>query len=153
MSDASPLYYTNKQVSYKTEKQNVLSVEIPVEAAVNSVEVADYQEREQKRQKLKTEGDEENVLPQVPFKACLEKFRAEEIVDGYYSAFLKQNTQAKKTTRLSSFPEYLIVHLRRYYVAEDWTPKKLEVLVDMPDCFSLRSLHGTGPQASIVCIS
>lgn len=39
-----------------------------------------------------------------------------------------------------------MVHLRRYYVGEDWTPKKLEVLVEMPERFSLESLRGRGPQ-------
>jgi ubiquitin carboxyl-terminal hydrolase 5/13 len=34
----------------------------------------------------------------------------------------------------------------RYYVAKDWTPKKLEVLVDVPDTLSLEHLRGTGPQ-------
>ena len=39
-----------------------------------------------------------------------------------------------------------MVHLRRYYVAEDWTPKKLEVLVDIPDEISLESLRSQGRQ-------
>ena len=41
-----------------------------------------------------------------------------------------------------------MVHLRRYYVGEDWTPQKLEVLVDMPEHFSLESLRGRGPQVT-----
>lgn len=39
-----------------------------------------------------------------------------------------------------------MVHLRRYYIAEDWTAKKLEVLVDIPDEISLESLRSQGPQ-------
>ena len=38
--------------------------------------------------------------------------------------------------------------LARYYVAEDWTPKKLEVLVDVPDTLDLERLRGRGPQPS-----
>ena len=34
----------------------------------------------------------------------------------------------------------------RYYVAKDWTPKKLEVLVDVPDQLDLEHLRGRGPQ-------
>lgn len=34
----------------------------------------------------------------------------------------------------------------RYYIAKDWTPKKLEVLVDVPDHLSLEHLRGTGLQ-------
>lgn len=36
--------------------------------------------------------------------------------------------------------------LVRYYVAKDWTAKKLEVLVDVPDTLDLEHLRGTGPQ-------
>ena len=36
--------------------------------------------------------------------------------------------------------------LRRYYVAEDWTPKKLEVLVDVPEHLDVTHLRATGPQ-------
>lgn len=34
----------------------------------------------------------------------------------------------------------------RYYVAEDWTPKKLEVEVPVPDELNLEQLRGNGPQ-------
>ena len=34
----------------------------------------------------------------------------------------------------------------RYYLAKDWTPKKLEVLVDVPDHLSLEHLRGQGLQ-------
>ena len=54
--------------------------------------------------------------------------------------------QAKRSTGFASFPAYLMVHLRRYYVGEDWTPKKLEVLVDMPERVSLEHLRSHGPQ-------
>ena len=36
--------------------------------------------------------------------------------------------------------------LCRYYVAEDWTPKKLEVLVDVPEHLDVTHLRATGPQ-------
>ena len=38
------------------------------------------------------------------------------------------------------------MHACRYYLAKDWTPKKLEVLVDVPDHLSLEHLRGLGLQ-------
>lgn len=146
----SSSYLVCLKVSYKTEKNTVLSLEIAVDAAINSEEVANYQEREQKRQKLKSQESEEKVLPEVPLEACLQKYAADELVDGYYSAYLKEKTQAKRTVRLSSFPTYLVIHLRRYYVGEDWTPKKLEVLVDMPEKVSLNKLRASGHQVCLL---
>ncbi len=31
-------------------------------------------------------------------------------------------------------------------MSKDWTPKKLEVLVDVPDSLNLEHLRGNGPQ-------
>lgn len=54
--------------------------------------------------------------------------------------------QASKRVRFGSFPPYLLVQLRRYYVAPDWTPRKMEVLVEVPDRLSLEHLRAQGPQ-------
>lgn len=77
-----------------SERSTVLSLEIPVDAAVNVEEVAGYNEREQKRQKLKGEEEEEKILPKIPFNACLQKFGAAEEVEDYYSAYLRANSKA-----------------------------------------------------------
>lgn len=54
--------------------------------------------------------------------------------------------QAAKRTRFATFPEVLLVQLRRYYVAEDWTPRKMEVAVDMPARLSLEAWRSSGVQ-------
>lgn len=49
-----------------------------------------------------------------------------------------------------------MVQLRRYYVDTTWTPKKLEVLVDVPDFLDLDGLKGSGPQVSwrsLACVA
>eukprot|EP00877_Chromochloris_zofingiensis_P011173 jgi/Chrzof1/6309/Cz18g03010.t1 len=161
------------RVSYRRSTTNNLSLHIPLEAAANKSAVEQYKERETKRQKLKdcpqatayigqeatvadnatattvltaNEPKEDPVLPVVPFDACLSKFAAAEVLDDYYSAALKRKTQATKRTRFASYPPYLLIQLKRYYVAEDWTPKKLEVEVPVPDELNLEQLRGNGPQ-------
>ncbi len=54
--------------------------------------------------------------------------------------------QASRRVRLSSFPPYLMVQLRRYYVDTNWTPKKLEAFVEVPERLSLQALRGRGAQ-------
>lgn len=39
--------------------------------------------------------DAERVLPRVPLNACLEKYAADELVEGYFSAFLGKNTEVR----------------------------------------------------------
>ena len=43
-------------------------------------------------------------------------------------------------------PPVLAVQVRRYYVASDWTPKKLDALVPMPETMSLDHLRAKGAQ-------
>lgn len=51
-----------------------------------------------------------------------------------------------RTTRLATFPDYLLIHLKKFTVKEDWTPIKLDVAVEMPDMLDLSSLRGYGLQ-------
>eukprot|EP00955_Chlamydomonas_euryale_P024593 259293-Chlamydomonas_euryale.AAC.3 len=63
--------------------------------------------------------------------ACLERLTSPAHIDDYFSAVLGRRVRASKTTRFASFPPYLSVALKRYYVGEGWVPKKLDVLVDV----------------------
>ena len=47
---------------------------------------------------------------------------------------------------MASFPDYLFVQLNKFMLAEDWTPKKLDVLVDVPEQLDLTSFKGCGRQ-------
>mmetsp|Transcript_62 Transcript_62/g.92 ORF Transcript_62/g.92 Transcript_62/m.92 type:complete len:885 (-) Transcript_62:589-3243(-) len=157
------------RVSYVRREENALQLDIPLEAATNKAEVEAYKEREAKRARLKEEqaaayigqndveggptavvvaqeqGQEEPVIPKVPFAACLERLAAAEVVEGYHSTALGRKASATRRTRFATFPPYLLVALKRYYVGPDWTPKKMEVLVEVPDQLNLEHLRSTGP--------
>lgn len=65
-----------------------------------------------------------------------------------YSPPFPAHAQAAKRTRFATFPDVLLVQLRRYYVAEDWTPRKMEVAVEMPARLSLEAWRSTGVKVS-----
>lgn len=160
------------RLSYKRSLTNVLAMDIPVDAATNKDELEDFQEREAKRAKLKSEnahayiqedtsasnagqakhitadnGNDEVVLPKVPFTACLAKWAGEEVMPDYFSAAAGHKTQATRFSRIANFPPYLMLQMNRYYVTEQWVAKKLEVLVEVPEHIDLGWLRGSGPQA------
>ena len=85
-------------------------------------------------------AEEEAVVPSVPFEACLAKFAAPEQLESF-----RGRQGASKTTKFKSFPPYLVVHLRRYYVGDDWTAKKLKVQVPVPESIDLSAMRGSGP--------
>ncbi|RMX64099.1 hypothetical protein DD238_006908 [Peronospora effusa] len=144
---------TSNKVKYVPRDDMLLQLQIPLEAATNATQVTAYQVLEQKRQRLgdneKSEKSEnkdskERVVPNVPFEACVEKTLAPEIIEDFLSPATGKKGKAQKTVRFRSFPRYLLVQMRRFYVAEDWTPKKLEVEVKVPEKFSLSRFVSKG---------
>lgn len=51
-----------------------------------------------------------------------------------------------RTTKLSTFPDVLLLHVKKFKLREDWTPIKLDVSIDMPDTVDLSILRGNGLQ-------
>ncbi|OQR88189.1 ubiquitin carboxyl-terminal hydrolase [Achlya hypogyna] len=136
----------SRKVKYVTRHDNVLQLSIPLDAAVNDSEV-----QENKRQRLASIESEEvpppkQIVADVPFAACLEQTFASEIIDGVYSTATGRKGKAAKTIRFRTFPKYLLVQMKRYYVAEDWSPKKMDVSVQIPQTIRLGAYRSTGLQ-------
>jgi len=47
---------------------------------------------------------------------------------------------------MTTFPDYLIIQLKKFTVGADWVPKKLDVSVSMPDELDINCLRGRGMQ-------
>ncbi|KAK1862263.1 hypothetical protein I4F81_004837 [Pyropia yezoensis] len=135
-------------VRYSGRSENVLSLPVPVEAATNRQDVQAYEERNAKRSKPNGGGADEEARVQlrVPFDACVAALAAEECITDWTSPVTKAKGEAVRRLRLRSFPDYLFVHLNKYTLADDWTPKKLDVAVDVPLELDLTHLHGSGMQ-------
>ena len=65
-------------------------------------------------------------------------------IPDFYSTALKAKTVGKKTVRLRTFPDYLWIQLKKFAVAENWTPYKLDVEIKMPDEIDLGCLKSKG---------
>ena len=140
-------------VRYVRRRENVLPLEVPVDAATNAKAIEAERERKRQRTSANEEDpsnekdeDEKNgsLRPVVPFDACLAKFAADETVEDWFSTATGAKGAATRRSRFATFPEVLAVQVRRYYVASDWTPKKLDALVPMPETIDLEALRGAG---------
>ncbi|KAK6946790.1 Zinc finger, UBP-type [Dillenia turbinata] len=89
---------------------------------------------------------DEVVRPRVPLEACLAVFSAPEEVHDFYSSALKAKTTAIKTAGLTSFPDYLVLHMRKFVMEEGWVPKKLDVYIDVPDMIDISHMRSKGIQ-------
>lgn len=136
---------TNK-VKYMSRTDNLLSLSIDVNDAVNKKQYEDFDEQSKKRPKYEDGIIEVPVQLKIPLTACLERFAEAEVITNFKSPETGLVGSATKRTRFKTFPEYLAVHLKRYYLDEKWTPKKLDVSVPMPMELDLGNLRATGLQ-------
>lgn len=122
-------------MAYKTQKEKLLNLPIPIEAAVNLQEVEEYNKREAtKSEEQKKEEERERkaagvtepepVRPLVPLSACINLSFAPELIQGWYSPAAKENTHCLKQRRFATFPKYLIMAMGRFFI-EGMELKKL----------------------------
>lgn len=87
------------------------------------------------------------VRAKVPFTACLTAFASPVHVEDFFSTAINDKCAAIKTTRFATFPDYLMIQLNKFTIGNDWIPRKLDVLVDVPQQLSIEELRGHGLQA------
>lgn len=135
------------KVKYTKRDEFCLPLHIPLHLATNVAEVREYDQKvleaESRGQKL-----EPNlfVRPRITLQSCLDRFGQSEIVEQFYSSAINGQTTAKKTTRLATMPDFIMLHLKKFTLREDWTCVKLDVAVDIPDILDLSTLRSTGLQ-------
>ncbi|BFZ23849.1 hypothetical protein BsWGS_26888 [Bradybaena similaris] len=134
-----------KKVRYSAREDYCLALLIPMEAAINKEEVRKY--HEQKAQAQTGLVDPRTIVrPIIPLFECLNVFQEAELVENFYSSAIKGRTAALKTTRLSTFPDYLMIQLKKFTIGDDWVPRKLDVSIQVPDELDLTALRGKGLQ-------
>nr|XP_029122687.1 ubiquitin carboxyl-terminal hydrolase 14 isoform X2 [Elaeis guineensis] len=135
------------KVAYNKRTDNILSLNIPLHEAMNKDQLEVFHKMKHER---KLEGKEiandEIVRPRVPLEACLASFSAPEEVHGFYSTALNAKTTAIKTAGLATFPDYLVLHMRKFVMEEGWVPKKLDVYIDVPDIIDITHMRSRGLQ-------
>jgi len=130
----------SNKVKYKiTQGENVF----PLPLATDKGTVID-DELEKPAKKAKSEGKEKSPILRIPFDECIHLFAEPGELDGFYSTETKQKGPATKTTRFASFPKYLVMQVQRFYLGADWSPKKLQHRIPIPEKIDLSALRSTG---------
>ncbi|CAM9751807.1 unnamed protein product [Lampetra fluviatilis] len=136
----------SRKVRYQHRPEHSVSLPVPLESAHNRGELLEV---ERKRREAVEQGRPEprGVRARVPFGACMQAFAEPQNVDDFWSSELQAKAPAVKTSWFATFPEYLVIHLKKFTSEQDWVPKKIDVSVDMPDELDLNELRGTGLKA------
>ncbi|KAH8858020.1 Ubiquitin carboxyl-terminal hydrolase 5 isoform 2 [Schistosoma japonicum] len=149
-----------KKVSYRTGHEWILSIPVPMEAAINQKAVDDFEKRlvEAELNGVRLSPDEV-VRPIIPIEACLSAWSETEKISDFKSPASQPpgaKTFALRSNRLLNFPAYLCIQVERFTVGADWLPKKLDVEIDLKstaesstdwfiDLSSLRAPSGSRP--------
>ncbi|KAH8302678.1 hypothetical protein KR044_009390 [Drosophila immigrans] len=135
----------SRKVKYTTHEEYSFRLTIPLDQATNLDEVREYQEREQAAQASGQRLLQHDIVRhKVPLQACLERFFGSELIEQFYSTAINGKTNAKKITRMATMPDFLMIHLGKFTLGDDWVPKKLDVSVDMPDELDLSVWRSSG---------
>lgn len=137
----------SKKVLYKSRKDYCLSLPIPLEKASNFAEAKAW---EAKKSQLEAEGKnikaEDSVKFKVDLEDCFKMFSSPETIQDFLSPVTNQKGTANKTTGLKTFPNFLMLQARRFTLTANWQPKKLDVLLDVPEVLNLEYLRSSGLQ-------
>ncbi|CAN1775163.1 Ubiquitin carboxyl-terminal hydrolase 14, partial [Linum perenne] len=135
------------KVAYNQRHDYILSLNIPLHEATNREELEAFQKLKAKTgSEGKDVSNNEIVRPRVPLEACLANFSAPEEIQDFYSTALRAKTVAIKKAGLTSFPDYLVLHMRKFVMEEGWVPKKLDVYIDVPDIIDISHMRSKGLQ-------
>ncbi|KAK1261154.1 Ubiquitin carboxyl-terminal hydrolase 14 [Acorus gramineus] len=135
------------KVAYNKRTDYILSLSIPLHEATNKEQLEAFNKLKSARSlEGKSVSADEIVRPRVPLEACLACFSAAEEVHDFYSTALDSRTTAVKTAGLTTFPDYLVLHMRKFVMEEGWVPKKLDVYIDVPDIIDITHLRSKGIQ-------
>uniref|UniRef100_A0A7N8WZ95 Ubiquitin carboxyl-terminal hydrolase n=1 Tax=Mastacembelus armatus TaxID=205130 RepID=A0A7N8WZ95_9TELE len=131
----------SQKAKYTQRVDYIVQLPVPMDQATNTEEL---QEAERRRE----EGDSSapTVRAQIPFTACMAALSEPEILTDFWSSAVQAKTTATKTTRFASFPDHLVIQIKKFTFGLDWVPKKLDVSIDVPDTLDLSALRATGQQ-------
>lgn len=97
---------------------------------------------EKKEKMIKKEKKKEKtkpVLPVISMKNLIKSYSLPEEIANYKH---KGNmTTAQTTLRFRNFPDYLLVKCEKYYFTDNWTPKKLNMLIKDPQEINISELR------------
>jgi len=136
------------RVKYVTNAQETMwSLRIPLDSSA-MVEPDEKRQRSNNNESNKDTSVPSSKIPTVTFQACVDAWSDSHTISDVRWDHIGYNVvgPATETLKFKNFPRYMIIRLQRYELGQDWTPRKLEVNVDIPEFIDLNHLKSRGPQ-------
>uniref|UniRef100_A0A8C1Z3F4 Ubiquitin carboxyl-terminal hydrolase n=1 Tax=Cyprinus carpio TaxID=7962 RepID=A0A8C1Z3F4_CYPCA len=135
----------SQKAKYTQRVDYMVQLPVPMDQATNMEEL---QEAERRREEAESSGAPPSAAPraQIPFAVCLAALSEPETLTDFWSSAVQAKTTATKITRFASFPDHLVIQIKKFTFGLDWVPKKLDVSIDVPDTLDLSALRAMGQQ-------
>jgi ubiquitin carboxyl-terminal hydrolase 5/13 len=134
-------------VRYLTRDDSMFRINVPLDASKNMHEVLHYNKiKEEFEKQGKKTNDLPVVRPIIPLTQAIARWAEPEKIDDFKIKRDGPKTTIRKTQRFLTFPDYLLIQLKKYTFNDDWTPRKLDVSMEIPDEIDLNSLRAKGFQ-------
>lgn len=114
-------------VRYNTREDTILSLPIPQELCQDAPNEVNGVRRKM-----------------INLDLCLSSFFSEEYIEEYTSPVLKVKGRARQGVRMGSFPDFLIIQIRRFAYTANFDIKKLDVDVQIDDEIDLNAFYSDG---------
>ncbi|XP_077453742.1 ubiquitin carboxyl-terminal hydrolase 5 isoform X1 [Stigmatopora argus] len=131
----------SQKAKYTQRVDYIIQLPVPMDQAINTDEL-----QEVERQRENGDSTVSAVRAQIPFSVCLAALSEPELLTDFWSSAVQSKTTATKTTRFASFPDHLVIQIKKFTFGLDWVPKKLDVSIDVPDTLDLSSMRASGQQ-------
>ncbi|KAK5978113.1 UBA/TS-N domain protein, partial [Trichostrongylus colubriformis] len=89
-------------------------------------------------------GDGEGQRSTVALTDCLYALFEPETIEDFVSPITKEKKGARTTLRFKTFPDFLFLQAQRFTMSPDFTVKKLDIDLQVPDEIDLSGLRGIG---------
>ncbi|KHN73293.1 Ubiquitin carboxyl-terminal hydrolase 5 [Toxocara canis] len=126
----------SRQVRYEQREEVILSLTVPL-SSVQRNEVGE---------------DGAPLRPTISFDQCLAATLSEQMIEDFRSPVTGKVGKATLTNRIATFPDFLLIHLQKFYVTESWAVKKMDVNVKIEEVIDLEAFRGRGKQPDEVLL-
>ena len=115
--------------------ETVLSIGVAGETPLNKAEVEAFEKRKASGEKI---PDEETVRPRYALESLISHITQPQELKGL--KFGGQEVVANSVTSITTFPDVLTLHVKKFGLKPDWSPYKMDIEIEVPDQLDVEAI-------------
>lgn len=138
---------SSSKVKYSTRCESHLSLSVTNVPLQNQEEYNRFlilkENAEKNGEKIESS---QTVHPIIKLTDCINNFTGNVCIDDFFSSAINGKTFATMSSRFRTFPDYLLIQLKKFTLNQNWVPIKLDVSMEVPDFLDIECFRAKGIQ-------